>query len=164
MTPPASWRAMRAPALICFVAAGPGNFLSPSWDGPKMYVNIDYVKYARVSKVSPGFDAVMEVLQGDTCQGRLYWGKAGRRGRYDGGEQGESAGAYGEGWCHFGCAALAVDPSGICRGQWDGWAFWIPDALEQCCLLRSRGRRLRLNLTPGAVRCRSCTRATRRSE
>lgn len=80
MTPPASWRAMRAPALIRFVAAEPGNFLSPSWDGPKMYVNIDYVKYARVSKVSPGFDAVMESLQGDTCQGRLHWGKAARPG------------------------------------------------------------------------------------
>jgi hypothetical protein len=57
-----SWEAMRAPALIRFVAAEPENFLSPSWDGPKMYVNIeDYVKYIVVSRVSPGFDAVMAV-------------------------------------------------------------------------------------------------------
>lgn len=81
-----SWRAMRAPALIRFVAAEPENFLSPSWDGPKMYVNIeDYVKYSAVSRISPAFDAVMGVLQGDTCQGRLHWGKAGRRGKFDGG-------------------------------------------------------------------------------
>ena len=130
-----SWRAMRAPALIRFVAAEPENFLSPSWDSPKMYVNIeDYVKYSTVSRVSPGFDAVMRVLQGDTCQGRLHWGKAGRRGKFDGGEDGEDEGAYGAGWCHFGCAALAVDPSGKFRGRWDGWNAWVPEVLERCCV------------------------------
>jgi hypothetical protein len=33
--------AMRVPALIRYVAAEPGNLLSPSWDGPKMYFNIE---------------------------------------------------------------------------------------------------------------------------
>jgi hypothetical protein len=37
---PCRW-AMRAPALIRYVAAEPGNLLSPSWDGPKMYFNIE---------------------------------------------------------------------------------------------------------------------------
>jgi|AntAceMinimDraft_1070359.scaffolds.fasta_scaffold08388_4 hypothetical protein len=154
-----SWQAMRAPALIRFVAAEPENFLSPSWDGPKMYINIeDYVKYSRVSRVSPGFDAVMEVLQGDTCQGRLHWGKAGRRGKYDGGEQGDRTGAYGEGWCHFGCATLAVDPSGKFRGQWGGWNSWIPDALERCCI--PGDATFQFDASRG---CGSCTRATSKS-
>ena len=33
--------AMRVPALIRYVAAEPGNLLAPSWDGPKMYFNIE---------------------------------------------------------------------------------------------------------------------------
>jgi hypothetical protein len=52
----------------------------------------------------------MEVLQGDTCQGRLHWGKAGRRGKHDGGEEGESDAAYG--------GAVRVDsPSPAAEGR-----------------------------------------------
>jgi hypothetical protein len=39
----------------------------------------DYVKYTTVERVSPGFVAVMKVLQGPTCAGRMHWGKAGDR-------------------------------------------------------------------------------------
>ena len=127
----AAWRAMRAPALIRFVAAEPENLLSPSWDGPKMYVNIeDYIKYSKIDRRSSRFDTVMEVLQGDGCRGRLHWGKAGRRGRFD---VGEDPKAYGSNWCHFACAALAVDPTGKFQGEWDGWSTWDEGALERCC-------------------------------
>lgn len=79
---------------------------------------------------NPEFDAVMRVLRGDVCRGRMHWGKAGwplyaSMGASWGGEEQRSAGEqplppscfdgaaeYGQAWCSFGCAVAELDPTG----------------------------------------------------
>jgi hypothetical protein len=51
--------------------------------------------------------ALVEVLRGSTCQGRMHWGKAGWdkwASCFDGATE------YAATWCSFGCAVKVRDP------------------------------------------------------
>ena len=70
----------------------------------------DHVGAAPPSPPNAPFQAAFSVLRTHpACRGRMHWGKAGwpvHARCFDGAKE------YGAGWCHFGCAAAARDPTG----------------------------------------------------
>ena len=71
------------------------------------------------------------------CGARLHWGKAGWpqfAKNFDGAVE------YPKSWCHFGCAAAALDPTSKFASQWDGWRWNatkggapVADFAASCC-------------------------------
>eukprot|EP00879_Flechtneria_rotunda_P014556 GHRR01015211.1.p1 GENE.GHRR01015211.1~~GHRR01015211.1.p1 ORF type:complete len:664 (+),score=177.73 GHRR01015211.1:545-2536(+) len=127
-------KGLRTAPLIRFLGAEDG-LLSHTYDGPRMYLNIeDYLYYNRGRKTNEKFKAVMAVLTGDpacTSMGpvRLHWGKAGwpDPGCWHGDAM------YGDNWCHFGCAVKTLDPSDkFADSAPDRWN-WEGVDLDKCC-------------------------------
>lgn len=85
-------RGFRSQGLLRFVN-GESALLSPSnphASGPCLYINIeDFKRFAtEPEEVNEEFQSVVRILRGDSCQGRLHWGKAGwpAPGCFDGGD------------------------------------------------------------------------------
>jgi hypothetical protein len=101
---------------------------------------------------NPGFEAVMRVLRGPECRGRLHWGKAGwplfasmGASWADEGEEEDGAAAaaraeqqrqlppacfdgaaeYGRSWCEFGCATAELDPRGAFSPEAGADVWWF---------------------------------------
>ena len=123
-------RGFRSQGLIRFVNAESALLAPTNADaaGACLYINIeDFKQFAsEENEVNEEFQNSMKILRGETCQGRLHWGKAGwpEPGCFEGPVE------YGTSWCDFGCAAQHLDPtekfaSGIL--SWHGMDF------EKCC-------------------------------
>lgn len=117
------------------------RFLKPesAWLSPAhgrvgtLYINIeDFVTYSRVSdrRGNAKFEDALRVLRGPECDGRLHWGKYGfpkRVGCFDGTKE------YGASFCHFGCSARRMDPTGKFVGAADFLQFSGIN-LKDCCV------------------------------
>jgi len=121
----------RSQALIRFIKPETA-WLSPA-NGRlgTLYINIeDFVKYSRVfdRRGNPRFEAAVELLRGEQCQGRLHWGKYGfpKPGCFDGPSE------YGLAYCHYGCAVSRLDPTDKFAGDSDALGFSGID-LKNCC-------------------------------
>jgi hypothetical protein len=95
------------------------------------------VSYAS-SRPNDKFLAVLDMLRSPRCSGRLHWGKAG----WQHAQCFDGAAEYGAAWCHFGCAALRVDPAGKFVGASDIWRWRAVDTstgqqvadFQACCM------------------------------
>lgn len=106
----------RTPGLIRFVSQETG-YLSPTSDGPRMFVNLeDYLSHT-TGQPNTQFQTVISLFH-DKCQGRLHWGKAGwpeHEPCYDGSVHLPNT------WCHFGCAVQELDPTGKFASESNVW-------------------------------------------
>lgn len=130
----------RTAPLIRLTGAEPTTLLSASHDSPHIWLNIeDYLYYnGAVRKSNTAFKRVMGYLRSDPrcgtaglkgAGGRLHWGKAGWPdvGCWRGDVE------YGDNWCSFGCAALALDPTNkFADSASDRWT-WAGVDLPRCC-------------------------------
>jgi hypothetical protein len=89
---------------------------------------------------NPEFDAVMRVLRGPECRGRLHWAKAGwptyasigaawRDGDAEQQDQippscFDGAAEYAQSWCDFGCATAELDPDGKFEPESGADTWW----------------------------------------
>ena len=122
----------RSQALLRFIKPE-SAWLSPAHGRlGSLYINIeDFIKYSRLIDRygNPRFDAAVKILRGDSCEGRLHWGKFGfpeRRGCFDGAKE------YGVAFCHFGCHVNRLDPTGKFAGDSDVLRFDGVDFVH-CC-------------------------------
>ncbi|CAD7703073.1 unnamed protein product [Ostreobium quekettii] len=123
-------RGFRTAPLIRFVSQEEG-LLSPTNDGPRMYINMeDYRYYNGGGQRNEPFFRLMAFVRGSPlCNARMHWGKAGwpDAGCFSGAEE------YPETWCDFGCAVRALDPWGKFQDSaGDRWN-WEGADLERCC-------------------------------
>jgi hypothetical protein len=126
--------------MLLPLPTGEPFYLSPSHDGPVMYINIeDHLTYA-TGRPNTWFQGAIQVLRSPVCgPARLHWGKAGwpqHAACFDG------AAEYGDNWCHFGCAAQQLDPGAKFAGQAAGqiWQWGAAKkgteeqvSLSSCC-------------------------------
>lgn len=111
----------RNPALIRFVSGEP-FYIAPTHGGPRMYLNIEDWLSLSTGKLNQAYDDVLKTLRGPDCRGRLHWGKGGWP-RYASCFDGATE--YPDTWCHFGCAAHELDPTGKFQATGDGkTAIW----------------------------------------
>lgn len=108
------WQGFRNIGLIRFMP-GEKFYLSPTNGGPRMYVNLeDYLTLSGANNSQ--YTTVIGLFRSE-CDARLHWGKAGwpeHASCFDG------ASEYSNGWCQFGCAANALDPTNKFRGNGQG--------------------------------------------
>ncbi|EFN57507.1 hypothetical protein CHLNCDRAFT_143085 [Chlorella variabilis] len=127
------WEGFRNPALIRF-NNGEEMYLSPNHQGPHLWVNMEdwvslssgvpndkFLAVIRMFRWERGPAVLLPVGQEmgawERCQARLHWGKAGwdeLSQCFDGAKE------YPSTWCHFGCAAQELDPTGKFAGAGQG--------------------------------------------
>ncbi|EFN59179.1 hypothetical protein CHLNCDRAFT_138071 [Chlorella variabilis] len=127
------WDGARTPFLVRFVTEE-DFYLSPTTDGPAMYVNMeDYVSRSS-GRPNDQFQRIMQLFR-QRCGARLHWGKAGwpqHAKCFKGSIE------YPSTWCSFGCAVQELDPQGKFASEWDGWKWSAtlngnPIPLASCC-------------------------------
>lgn len=113
------WQGFRTPLFVRFVSEE-DFYISTTAGGPRMFLNLeDYVELG-AGAANAEFDAVVSLLMGDTCSGRLHWSKHGwtKHGACFDGVRSFSAA-----WCDFGCAAAQLDPDAKFAGLSPVWRW-----------------------------------------
>ena len=123
-------KGFRTAAPFRFVSIEDG-LLSPTNDCPRAYLILeDYLYFNQGEMRNERFFKMMAFLRGSPlCSSRLHWGKAGwpDEGCWNGAEE------YPDTWCDFGCAVMALDPSGkFIDTAGDRWN-WEGANLDACC-------------------------------